>query len=31
MDWPTAAISIAAIIAGMAILTTHIAGRSSKR
>lgn len=31
MDWPTAAVSIAAIIALMAVLTTYIAGRSFKR
>jgi hypothetical protein len=31
MDWPTAAVSIAAIIALTAVLTTYIAARSSKR
>jgi hypothetical protein len=31
MDWPTAAVLIAVIIAVMAISTTYIAGRYSKK
>ena len=31
MDWPTAAVSIAAIVALMAALTTYIVARNSKR
>lgn len=30
MDWPTAAVLIAAIIAVMAVVSTYIASRSSK-
>lgn len=30
MDWPTAAVLIAVIIAVMAVATTYIAGRNSK-
>lgn len=30
MDWPTAAVLIAAIVAVMAIASTYIASRSSK-
>ena len=31
MDWPTAAVLIATVIAVMAVLTTYIAARSSKK
>ena len=31
MDWPTAAVLIAAIIAVTAVLTTYIAGRYAKK
>jgi hypothetical protein len=31
MDWPTAAVVIAAIVAVMAVLVTYIGGRSSKK
>lgn len=31
MDWPTAAVLIAAIIAVMAVITTYLAGRLSKK
>ncbi len=31
MDWPTAAVLIAVVIAVMAILTTYINGRFSKK
>jgi hypothetical protein len=31
MDWPTAAVLIATIIAVMVILSTYIAGRMSKK
>lgn len=30
MDWPTAAVLIAIVIAVMAVLTTYIAGRNPK-
>jgi hypothetical protein len=30
MDWPTAAVLIAIVIAIMAVATTYLAGRSSK-
>lgn len=30
MDWPTAAVLIAVVIAIMAVATTYLAGRSSK-
>lgn len=30
MDWPTAAVLIAIVIAVMAVLTTYIAGRYKK-
>lgn len=30
MDWPTAAVLIAVVIAVMAIITTYLASRSSK-
>ncbi len=30
MDWPTAAVLIAAIIAVMAVVSTYIASRTSK-
>jgi len=31
MDWPTAAVLIAIVVAVMAVLTTYIAGRNPKR
>ena len=31
MDWPTAAVLIATVIAVMVVLTTYIAARSSKK
>jgi hypothetical protein len=31
MDWPTAAVLIAVVIAVMAVLSTYIAGRYSKK
>jgi hypothetical protein len=31
IDWPTAAVLIATIIALMIVLTTHIAARNSKK
>lgn len=30
MDWPTAAVLIAIVVAAMAVATTYIAGRYSK-
>lgn len=30
MEWPTAAVPIAVVIAGTAIVSTHIASRHSK-